>query len=127
MPDAPSTRERKSLIALLQTASVVDAFGHLQKKQFMDRPGDQARIAERVFEMRKRAGELSDSFRKAYPDAPWAELESVGRSPEELWRAAKKIAPAMIAELQPLVADEPEAAFSLAEERKRRGKKGSKA
>jgi hypothetical protein len=121
--DQPSARDRKALIALIQTAQLVDAFGHLPKKQFMDRLGDQARVAARVFEMRKRAGDLSASFRKAHADVPWDDLEALGRTPDDLWRAAKKIAPAMLAELQPLVADQPEAAFSIAEEPKRRAKR----
>ena len=88
----------------------------------MEHPGDQARVAARVFEMRKQAGDLSTAFRKSHPRVPWDDLEALGRTPDELWRAAKKIAPAMLAELQPLVADEPEAAFSIAEEPKRRKK-----
>jgi hypothetical protein len=122
VPEATSARDRKALIAFIQSAQLVDAFGHLPKKQFMEHPGDQARVAARVFEMRKQAGELSTAFRKSHPQAPWDDLEALGRAPDELWHAAKKIAPAMLAELQPLVADEPEAAFSIAEEPKRRKK-----
>jgi hypothetical protein len=81
----------------------------------MDRPYDQARVAERVIEMRKRAGELSASFRKEHAGAPWNELEDVGRTPEELWKAAKRITPKLLAELEPLLADMPEAAFVIAE------------
>jgi hypothetical protein len=123
MAEGISSGDRKALIALIQTAQLVDAFGHLPKKQFMERPGDQARVAGRVFEMRKQSGELSTAFRKAHPDVPWDDLEALGRTPDELWRAAKKIAPAMLAELQPLVADDPEAAFSITEEPKRRARK----
>jgi len=121
--ETPSPQDRKALIAFIQSAQLVDAFGHLPKNQFMERPGDQARVAARVFEMRKQAGEISTGFRKAHPDVPWDDLEALGRTPDDLWRAAKKIAPAMLAELQPLVADEPESAFSIAEEPKRRARK----
>lgn len=112
-----SARDRKTLVELVQAAQLVDAFGHFPKKQLMDRPQDQARVAERVIEMRKRAGDLSASFRKAHPAAPWAELEGVGRTPEELWRAAKEITPRLLAELEPLLAGVPEAAFVLTAER----------
>ncbi len=118
-----SAADRKAVLALIQAAQLVDAFGHLPKKQFTDRPEDQARVAARVFEMRKRAAELSSAFRKAHPDARWDELEALGRSPDDLWNAAKKIAPRMLSELRPLVADHPEAAFSIAEEPQKRGGK----
>ena len=123
MAELPNAKDRKALITLIQAAQLVDAFGHFAKKQFMDHPEDQARVAARVFEMRKRAGELSTALRKSHPDVPWEDLEALGRTPEELWRAAKKIAPAMLAGLQPLVADDPEAAFSITEPPKRRTRK----
>jgi uncharacterized protein with HEPN domain len=113
-----NARDRTVLVDLVQTAQLVDAFGRFPKKQFMDRPHDQARVAERVIAMRKRAGDLSASFRKEHADAPWNELEEVGRTPEELWKAAKKITPKLLAELEPLLADMPEAAFVIAETRR---------
>jgi len=81
----------------------------------MDRADDQARVAERVIEMRKRAGDLSPSFRKQHADLPWDDLEGLGRSPDELWRAAKKVTPRLLAGLEPLVAGMPESAFLVTE------------
>jgi hypothetical protein len=108
-----SARDRKALVALVQQAQLVDAFGKFPKKQFMDRPGDQARIAARVIEMRKTAGELSAAFREQHADVPWDDLEALGRAPEELWRAARKITPKMLAELEPLLEGLPEAGFVM--------------
>ncbi|HEX9436478.1 MAG TPA: hypothetical protein VGA16_04875 [Candidatus Limnocylindria bacterium] len=110
-----SARDRKALVELVQAAQLVDAFGHFPKKQFMDRADDQARVAERVIEMRKRAGDLSPSFRKQHADLPWDDLEGLGRSPDELWRAAKKVTPRLLAGLEPLVAGMPESAFLVTE------------
>ena len=110
-----SARDRKTLVELVQSAQLVDAFGHLPKKQFMDRPHDQARVAERVIDMRRRAGDLSAAFRKARPTAPWDDLEGLGHAPEDLWRAAKKVTPKLLAELEPLVAEMPEAGFLITE------------
>jgi hypothetical protein len=108
-----SAPDRRALVELVQRAQLVGAFGKLPKKQFMDRPGDQARIAARVIEMRKTAGELSAAFRKEHAGVPWDDLERLGRSPEELWRAAKKITPKMLGELEPLLEGLPEAGFVM--------------
>lgn len=110
-----SARDRTALVELVQAAQLVDAFGHFPKRQFMDRPDDQARVAERVIEMRKRAGDLSPAFRKQHADLPWDDLEGLGRSPDDLWRAAKKVTPRLLAGLEPLVAGTPESAFLLTE------------
>lgn len=120
-----SARDRKALVELVQAAQLVDAFGRFPKKQLMERPHDLARVAERVIEMRKRAGELSASFRRAHPDAPWDDLEGLGRSPDELWRAAKKVTPKLLAELEPLLADMPESAFLITEPRGTRRASGA--
>src|SRR2546425_13131107 len=63
--------------------------------------------------MRTAAKGLSPAQREKL-DVPWADLDALDSGTEAVWKAAKRATPKIIAQLTPLVRDEPEAAFLIA-------------
>ncbi|TMC76698.1 MAG: hypothetical protein E6J09_09475 [Chloroflexi bacterium] len=70
-------------------------------------------LRERLAAMRAAAKGLSPAQREKL-EVPWADLEAIDSGTEAVWKAAKRATPKIIAELTPLVRDEPEAAFLIA-------------
>ena len=121
-----SARDRRAALAILENAQWVYALGRYPKKQVLDDPVDVRMLRERVAAMRNAAGDLSAAQKKKI-DIPWARLEDdPDETPEMLWTMAKKVIPKLIAELRPLVADAPEAAFLISPEKKTSTKKKRK-
>jgi hypothetical protein len=114
-----TSRDRAAALAILENAQWVYALGRYPKKQVLGDAADLRMLRERVGAMRKAAQDLSLAQRKTL-DIPWARLED---DPDEtsdmLWTVAKKVVPAVIAELRPLVSDTPEAAFLISPEPKK--------
>jgi hypothetical protein len=106
-------------VAVLENAQWVHALGRYPKKQVLDDPVDVKMLRERVEAMRKATREPSTAQKKKL-DVPWDELKDErDDTPDALWKAAKKIAPKILAGLLPLVRDSPDAAFLIAPEAKK--------
>ena len=105
--------DRKAAIAVLEQAQFVFALSRYPKKQVLDDPRDVRALRERLEAMREAARRLSAEQRRRL-SVPWEQLDDLDSGSEAVWTAAKKVTPKIIAELTPLVSDQPEAAFLIA-------------
>lgn len=105
--------DRKAALEVLRNAQFVYGLSRYPKKQVLDDPADVKAIRGRLEAMRAAAKGLS-SAQRAKLDVPWADLEAIDSGTEAVWKAAKRATPKIIAQLTPLVRDEPEAAFLIA-------------
>ncbi|HEV8468103.1 MAG TPA: hypothetical protein VGR46_00735 [Candidatus Limnocylindria bacterium] len=110
---AISDKDREAVLEVLRNAQFVYGLGRYPKKQVLDDPADVKALRERLEAMRAAAKGLSPAEREKL-DVPWADLEAIDSGIEAVWKAAKRATPKIIAELSPLVRDEPEAAFLIA-------------
>ena len=110
---AVSTRDKKTLLALLEQAQLVYLLTRLPKKQVLDDPKDVARLDEALAGMRAAAGDLSAALRESHTGVQWDELAQKPDSSDLLWRRAKRVGPQVLRQLRPLLEGEPEAAFML--------------
>src|SRR5881296_566215 len=108
-----SDNDRKAALEVLRNAQFVYGLSRYPKKQVLDDPADVKAIRGRLEAMRTAAKGLS-SAQRAKLDVPWADLEAIDTGTEAVWKAAKRATPKIIAQLTPLVRDEPEAAFLIA-------------
>ena len=108
-----SDNDRKAVLEVLRNAQFVYGLSRYPKKQVLDDPVDVKALRERLETMRAAAKGLS-AAQRAKLDVPWADLEAIDSGTEAVWKAAKRATPKIIAELSPLVRDEPEAAFLIA-------------
>jgi hypothetical protein len=109
---ALSDTDRKAVLEVLRNAQFVYGLSRHPKKQVLDDPADVKALRERLEAMRTTAKGLSPARREKL-DVPWADLEAIDSGTEAVWKAAKRATPKIIAELTPLVRDEPEAAFLI--------------
>lgn len=105
-----AARDRKAILALLQAAQVAYSLARFPKKQVLDGADDQRRLHDSITATRAAAGELSRAMRDR-TDIKWNDLIAEAADGEAEWRIAKKMTPVLFAELRPLLADDPEAAF----------------
>jgi len=110
---ALSNTDRKAALEVLRNAQFVYGLSQYPKKQVLDDPVDVKALRERLEAMRSAAKGLSPAQRDKL-NVPWADLEAIDSGTESVWRAAKRATPKIIAQLTPLVRDEPEAAFLIA-------------
>ena len=110
---AISDADRKAALEVLRNAQFVYGLSRYPKKQVLDDPRDVKALRERLEAMRTAAKGLSPAQREKL-DVPWADLDALDSGTEAVWKAAKRATPKIIAELTPLVRDEPEAAFLIA-------------
>ena len=110
---ATSDDDRKAALDVLRNAQFVFGLSRYPKKQVLDDPADVKALRERLEAMRTAAKRLSPAQREALK-VPWADLDAIDSGTEAVWKAAKRATPQLIAELAPLVRDEPEAAFLIA-------------
>ena len=110
---AISDKDREAVLEVLRNAQFVYGLSRYPKKQVLDDPADVKALRERLEAMRAAAKGLS-AAQRAKLDVPWADLEAIDSGTEAVWKAAKRATPKIIAELTPLVRDEPEAAFLIA-------------
>ena len=110
---ALSDTDRKAAFEVLRNAQFVYGLSQYPKKQVLDDPVDVKALRERLEAMRAAAKGLSPAQRDKL-DVPWADLEAIDSGTESVWKAAKRATPKIIAQLSPLVRDEPEAAFLIA-------------
>jgi len=110
---ALSDADRKAVLEVLRNAQFVYGLSRYPKKQVLDDPVDVKALRERLEAMRAAAQGLSPARREKL-DVPWLDLEAIDSGSEAVWKAAKRATPKIIAELTPLVRDEPEAAFLIA-------------
>jgi len=110
---ATSDTDRRAALEILRNAQFVYGLSRYPKKQVLDDPGDVKALRERLEAMRAAAKGLSPAQREKL-EVPWADLEAIDSGTEAVWKAAKRATPKIIAELTPLVRDEPEAAFLIA-------------
>ncbi len=109
----PLETDRKAALEVLRNAQFVYGLSRYPKKQVLDDPGDVKALRERLEAMRTAATRLSRAQREKLA-VPWADLEAIDSGTEGVWKAAKRVTPKIIAQLTPLVRDEPEAAFLMA-------------
>jgi hypothetical protein len=107
---ALAARDRKAVLALLQAAQVAYGLTRFPKKQVLDGADDQRRLHDSITATRAAAAELSRAMRER-TDIKWNDLVAEAADGEADWRIAKKVTPVLFAELRPLLADDPEAAF----------------
>jgi hypothetical protein len=105
-----SSRDRKAVLRLLQAAQVAYALSHSPKKQVLDGADDQKRLRESITATRAAAADLSAALRDR-ASIKWKDLIADADDDEATWRIAKRLVPSLFAELRPLLADDPEAAF----------------
>jgi uncharacterized protein with HEPN domain len=110
---APSDADRKAALEVLRNAQFVYGLSRYPKKQVLDDPADVRALRTRLEAMREAAKRISPAQREKL-DVPWADLEAIDTGTEAVWKAAKRATPRVIAQLTPLVRDEPEAAFLIA-------------
>jgi uncharacterized protein with HEPN domain len=110
---APSDADRKAALEVLRNAQFVYGLSRYPKKQVLDDPADVRALRTRLEAMREAAKRISPAEREKL-DVPWADLEAIDTGTEAVWRAAKRATPKVIAQLTPLIRDEPEAAFLIA-------------
>ncbi|TMF23137.1 MAG: hypothetical protein E6I28_13550 [Chloroflexi bacterium] len=108
-----SNADLKAALEILRNAQFVYGLSRYPKKQVLDDPIDVKTLRGRLEAMRAAAKGLSAAQREKL-DVPWADLEAIDSGTEAVWKAAKRATPKIIAELTPLVRDEPEAAFLIA-------------
>ncbi|MDQ2951676.1 MAG: hypothetical protein M3R54_05380 [Chloroflexota bacterium] len=114
---APSARDKKALLALIEQAQLVYLLTRYPRKQVLDDPTDVKRLGDGLAGMRAAAQDLSASLRDSHATIAWDELAQTPDTPELLWRRAKRLAPTVLGELVPLLEREPEAAFFLRPEK----------
>lgn len=105
-----SSRDRKAVLRLLQAAQVAYALSRFPKKQVLDGADEQKRLRDSITATRAAAADLSTALRDR-TDVKWKDLIAEAGDDEAAWKIAKGIVPSLFAELRPLLADEPEAAF----------------
>jgi hypothetical protein len=110
---AASEKDRKAALEVLRNAQFVFGLSRYPKKQVLDDPRAVQALRERLEAMREAARSLSAGQREALA-AAWSDLEAIDSGTEAVWRAAKRATPKIVAALQPLVSEEPEAAFLIA-------------
>jgi len=121
-----SADDRKAALEVLRHAQFVFGLSRYPKKQVLGAPADVKALRERLEAMREAAHSLSPAQQEKLA-LPWADLDAIESGTEAVWKAAKRATPKVIAELTPLVRDEPEAAFLITPVAKRRGKAASEA
>jgi hypothetical protein len=109
----PSEPDRKAALEVLRNAQFVYGLSRYPKKQVLDDPADVRALRARLEAMREAAKGISAAQREKL-DVPWGDLEAIDSGTEAVWKAAKRATPKIIAQLTPLVRDEPEAAFLIA-------------
>jgi hypothetical protein len=105
-----SPRDRKAILRLLQAAQIAYALSRLPKKQVFDGAADQKRLRDSITATRAAAADLSNALRDR-TDVKWKDLIAEAGDDEAAWKIAKGVVPSLFAELRPLLADDPEAAF----------------
>jgi aryl carrier-like protein len=110
---APSARDKKTLLTLIEQAQLVYLLTRYPRKQVLDDPADAKRLGDGLDGMRAAAKDLSASLRESHAAIAWDELAQTPETPELLWRRAKRLAPTVLRELVPLLEGTPEAAFFL--------------
>lgn len=124
---APSARDKKALLALVENAQLVYLLTRYPKKQVLDDAGDVERLEQGLAAMRAAAKDVSSSLRNDRSAVPWDEIAKTADSAELAWRKGKRVAPTILRELMPLLEGSPEAAFFLRPEApKARSKTGAK-
>ena len=108
-----SDTDRRAVLDVLRNAQFVYGLSRYPKKQVLADPVEVKALRERLGAMREAATRLSSAQREKV-DVPWADLDAIDSGTEAVWKAAKRVTPKIIAELAPLVRDEPEAAFLIA-------------
>jgi hypothetical protein len=108
-----SDNDREAALEVLRNAQFVFGLSRYPKKQVLDDPADVKALRERLESMRVAGKGLSPAQREKL-SVPWADLEAIDSGTEAVWKAAKRATPKIIAQLTPLVRDEPEAAFLIA-------------
>jgi hypothetical protein len=105
-----SSRDRKAVLQLLQAAQVAYALSRFPKKQVLDGSDDQRRLHDSIAATRAASADLSAALRDR-TSIKWKDLVADTEDDEAAWRIAKRVVPALFAELRPLLRDDPEAAF----------------
>ena len=102
-----SPRDRKTVLRLLQAAYALSRF---PKKQVLDGADDQKRLRDSIAATRTASADLSAALRDR-TSINWKDLVGDTEDDEAAWRIAKRVVPALFAELRPLLGDDPDAAF----------------
>jgi hypothetical protein len=110
---ATSADDRKAALEVLRNAQFVYGLSRYPKKQVLSNSADVKALRERLEAMRQALSALSATERTKL-DIPWADFEAIDSGTEAVWKAAKRATPKTIAQLAPLVRDEPEAGFLIA-------------
>src|SRR5438067_10727472 len=110
---ALSARDKKALLTLVEQAQLVYLLTRYPKKQVLDDAADIKKLEDGLGGMRDAANDLSVSLRERTTGVQWDELAKKPDTPDLAWRKAKRLAPAALRELMPLLEGEPEAAFFL--------------
>ncbi len=107
-----STRDRKLLGEIVQSAQLAQAFASYERSFFLSSPEDQRKIAQRLVAMAEDARKLSRSLRERTKELPWDDLIAAGEAartehpdPAALWTAVKKAVPKITSGLASLVGD----------------------
>jgi hypothetical protein len=122
---AVASRDKKTLLHLIEQAQLVYLLTRYPKKQVLDDAEDVKRLEGGLDAMRTAANALPASMKKTHAMIPWDELGERPDTPDLAWRRAKRIAPTAIRELMPLLQGEPEAAFFLMPEAPKTRKKAA--
>ena len=110
---ALAPRDKKALLVLVEKAQLVYLLSRYPKKQVLDDAADAAKLEDGLEGMRLAAKDLSARIKDDHALIPWDELAKKPDTPELAWRRAKRVAPTVIREMEPLLEGEPEAAFFL--------------
>ena len=110
---APSARDKKAVLTLIEKAQLVYLLTRYPKKQVLDDAGDVEKLEQGLADMRAAAKELSEKIKEDHALIRWDELAKKPETPDLAWRIARRLSPTVIRELIPLVEGEPEAAFFL--------------
>ena len=95
---------------MLQAAQVAYGLSRFPKKQVLDGADDQKRLHESIAQTRAASADLGAALRDR-TSITWKDLVADARDDEAAWRIAKRVVPALFAELRPLLRDDLEAAF----------------
>jgi uncharacterized protein with HEPN domain len=106
-----SSRDKKTLLQLIEQAQLVYLLTRYPKKRVLDDAEDVKRLEDGLEGMRAAAKTLPASLKEKHGMIPWDELAEKPDTPDLAWRRAKRISPTAIRELLPLLEGEPEAAF----------------
>jgi hypothetical protein len=107
MPD-----DRKAILELLRNAQFVYGLSRYPKGQVVGNPTQVKALRERLVAMRDAASSLSGDHRTGL-EKELALLEAVDTGTDAVWNAAKRATPKLIDRLEPLVRDDPAAAFLI--------------